>query len=92
MAVAVLLAGLGLIVAAVAWHAFNVLSERRLLVHRKVVVPLTGGQAMTGVLWARRGRYLVLRGVELVEPGAVPVTVDGEVVLDRDRVEWVQAT
>jgi len=34
----------------------------------------------------------VLRNVTLLEPGTNPVDVDGVVIVDRDRVDFVQAS
>jgi hypothetical protein len=79
------------IVAAVVWHAIDVLGTRRLALRRKVLVNLHSGVAFKGVLWARRGRLLVLKGAELLEPNADPVTLDGDTIVDRDQVAWVQA-
>jgi hypothetical protein len=47
-------------------------------------------RAFAGVLWAQRGPLLVLRNAELLEQGAQPVPMDGEVVIERSRVEFVQ--
>lgn len=65
-------------------------SFRRTLVRHRVVVNLTTDRAFTGILWAQRGPLLVLRDVTMLEPGADPAAVDGEVVIERDKVEFVQ--
>ena len=62
----------------------------RTAVRRRVVVNL-GDEAVDGVLWARRGRLLVLRDARLLVPGREPTVMDGDVIVDRDRVQWVQA-
>ncbi|THV27933.1 hypothetical protein [Glycomyces paridis] len=62
----------------------------RTLVRRRVVVNLASGRAFRAILWARRGRLLVLRDVVMHEPGAGPVAVDGETVIEVDRVEFIQ--
>jgi hypothetical protein len=64
---------------------------RRTAVHKAVVVNLAD-KAFRGVLWAQRGPLLVLRGVELLEAGREPQPVDGEIVIERSRVEFVQVT
>lgn len=86
-----LVAILALLVAAGAWLVGERLWARRLLVRRRVVVNLVGDRAVTGVLWVRRGGFLVLRDAKLLEPGAQPVAMDGDVLIERDRVEFVQA-
>lgn len=63
----------------------------RLAVRDRVVVNLHTGQAVTGVLWRRTGRHLVLRNAALVEPGnSRPNPMDGEAIVDRDQVLLVQ--
>ncbi|MFJ9113010.1 hypothetical protein [Streptomyces sp. NPDC102283] len=62
---------------------------RRTAVRRRVVVNLTD-KAFDAVLWAKRGPLLVLRDVELLEAGRQPQPVDGEVVVERSKVEFIQ--
>ncbi|GGP55995.1 hypothetical protein [Streptomyces abikoensis] len=62
---------------------------RRTAVRRRVVVNLAD-KAFRGVLWAQRGPLLVLRDAELLEAGRDPQRVDGEVVVERSRVEFTQ--
>lgn len=62
---------------------------RRTAVRKRVVVNLAD-KAFRAVLWAKRGPLLVLRDVTLLEPGRDPQRVDGEVVVERSRVEFVQ--
>lgn len=89
-ALVVIAVALLVVVAAVAWHALDLTWSRRTALRRRVLVNLAGDKAMRGILWQRRGRLVVLRDVTLIEPGAQPVDLDGEVVLDRGRIEWVQ--
>lgn len=64
---------------------------QRTLGKLQVVVNLNGGQrAFRGVFWARRGPLIVLRNAVLLESGNSPVNVDGEVVIERSRVEFYQ--
>ncbi|WP_338683932.1 hypothetical protein QD712_25805 [Streptomyces acidiscabies] len=62
---------------------------RRTAVRKRVVVNLSD-KAFSGVLWAQRGPLLVLRDVELLEAGREAQRVDGEVVVERSRVEFTQ--
>lgn len=62
---------------------------RRTAVRKRVVVNLAD-KAFTGILWAKRGPLLVLRNAELLEAGRLPQPVDGEVVVERARVEFMQ--
>lgn len=75
-----------IITAAVLW-----VRNARIGVRQRILANLTDGSAVEGVLWARRGRLLVLRDAVLHERGSQPVPADGEVLLDRDRVLFVQA-
>jgi hypothetical protein len=54
-----------------------------------VVVNLAD-KAFAGVLWAKRGPLLVLRDVTLMQHGAADTPLDGEVVLERSKVEFIQ--
>lgn len=78
------------LVGAVAVHLIDVFWSRRLMARKRVLVNLRSGSAMTGVLWQRRGRTLVLKQAQLLEPGSEPAAMDGAVVVDRDQVEFVQ--
>lgn len=57
---------------------------------RRVVVNLKSGQAIDGHLIARRGTLLFLRAATLHEPGAAPVPLDGEILIDRSEVDFIQ--
>lgn len=56
---------------------------------RRVLVNLTDGTALNGVLWRRHGRWLVLREARLHQPGG-EAPIDGEAVIERARVLFVQ--
>ncbi|WP_018350956.1 hypothetical protein [Longispora albida] len=62
----------------------------RRLLRRRAIVNLTGGKAFAGILFARSGPLLILRDATLHEPGCAPVPVDGEVVIERSAVEFIQ--
>lgn len=80
-----------LALAAAAWLAYERVANARLALRSRVLVNLLSGQAVTGVLWRRRGRHLVLRDAELMEPGnSRPTPIDGEAIVDRDQVLLVQ--
>lgn len=57
---------------------------------RTVIVNTTTGKAFRGVLWERGGRHLVLRNAELLRPGGEVAPIDGELVIDRENVEFIQ--
>lgn len=62
---------------------------RRTAVRKRVVVNLAD-KAFRGILWTQRGPLLVLRDAVLLEAGREPQPVDGEVVVERTRVEFTQ--
>ena len=59
---------------------------------RKVIVNLKGTEApaFRGVLWQRRGGYLVLRNVELLKARGETTPLDGEVVIFQENVSFLQ--
>lgn len=59
---------------------------------RAVVVNLISDKdaAVSGVLWQSRGAYLVLKRAELLRPNQAPLPIDGEVVIDRANVSFLQ--
>lgn len=59
------------------------------VVRRRVVVNLHD-QAFSGLLWAHRGPLLVLRQAQILTPTAPPQDLDGEVVIELGRVEFIQ--
>lgn len=62
---------------------------RRVALYRRVLVHLLGGHTLEGVLYRSHGPLLVLRDVTLIDAGQ-RVPVDGEVVVERDRVDFTQ--
>jgi len=59
---------------------------------RKVIVNLKGADspAFRGVLWQRRGGYLVLRDAQMHRPRLEAVTMDGEVLIPVTNIEFIQ--
>lgn len=83
-AVLVLVVGVGV-------HVFDRVAGQRLMIRRRVLVQMHSGRAFTGLLWRRRGRLVVLKSAEMLEPNNQPVPMDGDVILDRGEIEYVQA-
>ncbi len=63
---------------------------RRWPICRHVLVNLDDGRAFTGILYSRRGPLLTLRQARLIEPGGEPIDVDGEVIVERHRISFIQ--
>lgn len=80
----------GTVLAFVTYAVLNAWAGRRLAVRRRVMVTTIPGAAFHGILWARRGPWLILRDVTVHSDGqAVPA--DGEVIIDRRVVLFIQA-
>lgn len=62
---------------------------RRTAVRKRVVVNLAD-KAFDGILWAKRGPLLVLRDASLLEAGREPQRIDGEIVIERTQVQFMQ--
>lgn len=57
---------------------------------RPVIVNLTDQSAIQGVLWSSRGAWLTIRDAKLLISNTTPQPIDGEAVVHRDRVSFVQ--
>lgn len=67
------------------------LFNRRIKVlHRTVLVNLLSGNALSGVCSFESRDALVLRGVTVHEPSSDPAPADGEVLIDRANVDFIQ--
>lgn len=68
---------------------FNNRRTTRVL-HRNVVINLLSGNALSGVVSYETRQALVLRGATVHEPDADPAPADGEVLIDRANVDFIQ--
>jgi small nuclear ribonucleoprotein (snRNP)-like protein len=57
---------------------------------KTVIVNTKTDRAFRGVLWQKRGDYLVLRDAELLKGKGETVHIDGEVVIERQNVDFLQ--
>ena len=64
---------------------------RKVLLLRQVVVNLVDGSSIQGVFYRDPGTLIVLKNAVYMEPGAEPVALDGETVIERQKVLFVQA-
>lgn len=58
---------------------------------RRVVVNLKTGRAVDGVLVRKSGDLLFLRNATALEPGSSPAPLDGEAVVARADIDFIQA-
>jgi small nuclear ribonucleoprotein (snRNP)-like protein len=59
-------------------------------VRERVLVNLIEGDTFAGILHARRGPLLYLRDVSVIGADGVPSKVDGEILIERHRVDFIQ--
>jgi hypothetical protein len=57
---------------------------------RRVIVNTRTDKTFRGVLWRRRGDYLVLRDAQLLKAKGELIPLDGEVVIDAANVDFIQ--
>ena len=65
------------------------MSYGKVAISRRVMVNLTNGDAIEGVLWDERKPLLVLRSASL-HTNNQHAPLDGEVVIHADRILFVQ--
>ena len=63
---------------------------KRHLRHR-LIVNLKTGKTIAGVLWTADRNLLVLKAAELVDDTGRAVTLDGDIVVERANVDFVQS-
>lgn len=64
---------------------------RRVLALRRVIVNLVDGSSIQGFLYKDPGNLIVLKNAVYHEPGAEPVPLDGDTVIERTKVLFIQA-
>lgn len=57
---------------------------------QRVIVNTRTGLAFRGVLWDRKGEYLVLRNTEMLKAKGEITEIDGEVVISQSNVDFMQ--
>jgi hypothetical protein len=57
---------------------------------RKVIVNTKDDRALRGLLWERNHEYLLLKSAELLEGDARPIPMDGDVIIYKSDVSWLQ--
>ena len=63
----------------------------RTLIARRVVVNLKSGRGVDGLLVRKSGDLLFMREATALEPGAAPAPIDGETVVQRGDIDFIQA-
>lgn len=75
--------------AAAAWWA-TAARPWRLVKARRVVVNLRSGQALHGLLVRQSGPLLFIAEAQLLEGNNSPVPIDGQAVIERPTVDFIQ--
>jgi hypothetical protein len=57
---------------------------------RLVIVNLKSGETLQGVLWSTRGPWFTLHKAALLKAGQPPLSIDGEAVVHRAEISFVQ--
>lgn len=57
---------------------------------REVIVTTKTDKSFRGVLWEKRRGYIVLRKASLLQGRGDVIKMDGEVVIERDNVDFIQ--
>jgi hypothetical protein len=57
---------------------------------RRVLAHTLEGRTFRGVFWQLRAEFIVLRDVNMMVPGEQPVPIDGEVLVYRPHVTFIQ--
>lgn len=55
-----------------------------------LIVNLKNGRAFRGILWSENGDLLVLRNAVLFAAGEEPTDVDGDVIVERHDIDFIQ--
>ena len=57
---------------------------------KAVILNTKTGRAFRGVLWQKRRDYLVLKDAELLQGKGETTRIDGELIVDRQNVDFMQ--
>lgn len=63
---------------------------KRLTYAKKCLVNLKSGSAFRGFLIEATGSIIVLKGAEFIEPGSEIASVSGEVIIEKNNIEFIQ--
>jgi hypothetical protein len=64
---------------------------RRVALCRQVIVNLDDGTGIEGVFYRQAGPLICIRNALLLRHGEEPVPLDGEQIIERSRVLFIQA-
>lgn len=79
-----------LMVALIGGFLWSVTRPWRLVKARRVVVNLRSGQAIDGLLIRQQGPLLFLSEARLFEGSDQPTPIDGQAVVERQTIDFIQ--
>ncbi len=59
-------------------------------VKQQVIVNTKTDKSFKGLLWQKTSDYLILRGARMLRGRDTPIALDGELVIYRDNVDFLQ--
>lgn len=71
-------------------RTYSLFSRRPNALNRQVLVNLASGNAIAGVCTYNGPTSIVLRGATVHETDAEPAPADGEILIDRINVDFIQ--
>ena len=60
------------------------------VVRRRVVITLKSGTTVMGVVTVSKRSFCMVRDASVIERGGQPVRADGEVLLEREHIDYIQ--
>lgn len=62
----------------------------RYAAHRRVIISLKSGLAVSGVITKHRRGFCVVRDAEVIESGGASASADGEVLVQSADIDYIQ--
>lgn len=62
----------------------------RYAAHRRVIISLKSGLAVSGVIIKHRRGFCVVRDAEVIESGGASASADGEVLVQSADIDYIQ--
>jgi small nuclear ribonucleoprotein (snRNP)-like protein len=63
---------------------------KKFLYAKRCIVNLKTDKAFRGYMLSENNNIILLKNAELIEPGLEPVSVSGEIVIDKNNIDFIQ--
>lgn len=60
------------------------------VVRRRVVITLKSGTSVMGVVTSAKRSFCLVRDASVMERGGQPMPADGEVLVEREHIDYIQ--